>query len=70
MHGILQSKGYGRHNWHGCASLPAAQPMIAKALHHVPAFQQFQPCGRLPPLGSGGIAFLDAAPEKRSGRFC
>ena len=68
-HGILQSKGYGRHNWHSRASLTAAQPTIAKALHHGLAFQQFQPCGRLPPLRSGGIAFLDAAPEKQSGRF-
>lgn len=68
-HGILQSKGYGRHNWHSQASLTAAQPTIAKALHHGPAFQQFQPCGRLPPLGSGGITFLDAAPKKQSGRF-
>lgn len=68
-HGILQSEGYGRHNGHSRASLTAAQLTTAKALHHGPAFQQFQPCGRLPPLRSGGMAFLDAAPEKQSGRF-
>lgn len=67
--GLLRSEGYGRHHWHSCASLTAAQPTIAKALHHGPAFQQFQPCGRLPPLGSGGITFLDAALETQSGRF-
>lgn len=69
VRGILQSKGCGRHNWHSLASLTAARPMIAKALHHVPVFQQLQPHGRLPPLGSGGIAFLDTAPKQRSGRF-
>lgn len=43
--------------------------MIAKGLHHGPAFQHFQPRGRLVALGSGGMAFPGTAPQGQSGRF-
>lgn len=68
-HGILQSEGYRRHNWHSQASVTAAWPMIAKGLHHSPAFQQLQPRGSLGALASGGTAFPGAAPQGQSGRI-
>lgn len=52
---IVQSEGYRRHSQ---ASVAAAQPGIAKGLHHGPAFQQLQPRGSPGALGSAGIAFL------------